>query len=98
MENRAKGTSITFTAIQNGAPVTGAFKTFTGVINFDPNQLGSNNVKIVVDVSSITDPYNQLSDTLKTQTGLMSNSFLKQFLNQKNLLKQEINLIRRKVV
>jgi len=57
--------SLTFTATQNDAPVTGQFKTFTGEINFDPNQLSGNNIKIIVDVSSITDPYNQLSDTLK---------------------------------
>ena len=57
--------SISFTATQNGAPVTGKFTKFTGEINFDPNQLSESNVKIVVDVGSISDPYNQLSDTLK---------------------------------
>lgn len=56
---------LTFSATQNGAPVTGQFKTFTGEINFDPNQLAASHVKIVVDISSITDPYHQLSDTLK---------------------------------
>jgi polyisoprenoid-binding protein YceI len=58
--------SLTFTATQNDAPVTGQFKNFTGEINFDPNQLKGNNVKIIVDLGSITDPYNQLSDNLKT--------------------------------
>ena len=58
--------SLTFTATQNDAPVTGQFKNFTGEINFDPDQLSGNNVKIIVDVGSINDPYNQLSDTLKT--------------------------------
>ena len=58
--------SLSFTATQNDAPVTGQFKKFTGEINFDPNQLSANNVKIIVDVGSITDAYNQLSDTLKT--------------------------------
>lgn len=58
--------SLTFTATQNDAPVTGQFKNFTGEINFDPNHLSTNNVKIIVDTGSITDPYNQLSDTLKT--------------------------------
>lgn len=57
--------SLTFTATQNGAPVTGTFKNFSGEINFDINRLNDSNVKIIVDVSSITDPYNQLSDTLK---------------------------------
>jgi polyisoprenoid-binding protein YceI len=58
--------SLTFTAIQNGAPVTGKFTSFTGEINFDPNQLDKSKVKIIVDVGSIYDPYNQLTDTLRT--------------------------------
>jgi len=58
--------SLSFTATQNGAPVTGKFTHFTGEINFDPNQLNESNVKIVVDMASISDVYNQLSDTLKT--------------------------------
>lgn len=60
-----KDSNITFTATQNGAPVTGLFKNFTGDINFDPSQLSTSNVKIVIDVSSISDAYNQLADTLK---------------------------------
>lgn len=58
--------SLTFTAIQNGAPVTGTFTSFSGDINFDPKQLDKSNVKIVVNVGSISDPYNELSDTLKS--------------------------------
>jgi polyisoprenoid-binding protein YceI len=59
--------SIKFTAIQNNAPVSGEFKKFTGKINVDPEQLSASNVKIIVDVSSVSDPYNQLSDTLKSE-------------------------------
>jgi polyisoprenoid-binding protein YceI len=79
--------SLTFSATQNDAPVTGQFKKFTGEINFDPNQLSANNIKIVIDIGSITDPYNQLSDTLKTpdwfnvqlfpQAIFQSNNFVK---------------------
>jgi len=58
--------SLTFTATQNGAPVTGKFTNFSGEINFDPNQLSASNVKIIVNISSLSDSYNQLSDTLKT--------------------------------
>lgn len=58
--------TLTFTATQNGAPVTGTFTNFTGDINFDPAQLDKSNVKIIVNVGSISDPYNQLSDTLKS--------------------------------
>lgn len=56
---------LTFTATQNNAPVTGEFKTFTGNINFDPEKLEENNVEIIVDISSVSDAYNQLADTLK---------------------------------
>jgi len=58
--------SLSFTATQNGAPVTGKFTNFSGEINFDPNQLSESNVKIIVNIGSISDSYNQLSDTLKT--------------------------------
>lgn len=58
--------SLTFTATQNDAPVTGTFTNFSGDINFDPDQLDKSSVKIVVNVSSISDPYNELSDTLKS--------------------------------
>jgi len=58
--------SLTFTATQNGAPVTGTFTNFYGEINFDPAQLGKSNVKIIVNVGSISDAYNELSDTLKS--------------------------------
>lgn len=58
--------SLTFTAIQNGAPVTGVFTNFSGDINFDPTQLDKSNVKIVINLSGISDPYNELSDTLKS--------------------------------
>ncbi len=60
-----EGSTLTFTATQNDAPVTGKFKTFSGEINFDPDQLSTSKVKIVVDVGSVTDAYNELSDTLK---------------------------------
>lgn len=57
--------SITFTATQNNAPVSGEFKKFSGEINVDPNQLDASNVKIIVDLASIADSYNQLAETLK---------------------------------
>src|SRR5579862_4444596 len=58
--------TLTFTATQNGAPVTGTFTNFSGDINFDPAQLDKSNVKIIVNVGAISDAYNQLADTLKT--------------------------------
>jgi polyisoprenoid-binding protein YceI len=61
-----KQSSISFTATQNGAPVTGQFKSFSGEIKGDPSQLATCSVKISVDINSVFDAYNQLSDTLKT--------------------------------
>ncbi len=79
--------SLSFTATQNGAPVTGKFTNFSGEINFDPNQLSESHVKIIVDMGSLTDLYNQLSDTLKApewfniklfpQAIFQSNGFIK---------------------
>jgi len=57
---------LTFTATQNGAPANGEFKKFSGDIQFDPDQLNSSSVKIVIDIGSVYDSYNQLADTLKT--------------------------------
>lgn len=57
--------SITFTATQNNAPVTGQFKTFTGEINFDTEQLSNSNVTITVDIGSVTTSYAEIAETLK---------------------------------
>ncbi len=58
--------SLTFTATQNNAPVTGQFKTFSGDIAFDPAQLAASHVNIAVDTNSISSSYNEMSDTLKS--------------------------------
>lgn len=58
--------SLTFTATQNDAPVTGEFKTFSGEIHFDPKQLESSYLKIIVDMNSVTTSYKDVEDTLKT--------------------------------
>lgn len=57
--------SLTFTAIQNDAPVSGEFKKFSADISFDPLQAAGNKVKITIDMNSLTDPYGEISDTLK---------------------------------
>jgi len=58
--------SISFTATQNNAPVTGEFKTFTGEINFDPLQLSVSNVMLSIDIGSVTTSYPEIAKTLKT--------------------------------
>lgn len=59
--------TITFTATQNNSPVSGEFKTFSGEINFDVNQLSLSNVSIVIDMNSVTTSYPDIANTLKTQ-------------------------------
>jgi len=58
--------SLSFTATQNASPVTGQFKSFSGVGEFDPNQLANAKVKVVVDVGSVYTSYGQVAATLKT--------------------------------
>lgn len=58
--------SLIFTATQNGSPISGEFKKFTGDINFDPEALGSSNVQINVDVASVSTSYKDVETTLKT--------------------------------
>lgn len=58
--------SIKFTATQNGAPAVGEFKKFSGDINFDPAQLDSSKIRIVVDIASLSASYSDLVSTLET--------------------------------
>ncbi|KTD15663.1 putative YceI-like family protein [Legionella gratiana] len=57
---------LTFTATQNGAPVTGQFKTFSGTILVDPNDLKHSSINIIVDINSISASYAELKSTLLT--------------------------------
>lgn len=59
--------SITFTGIQNGAPATGSFKKFTGTIHFDPDQLNSSNVRIVINMNSVSMSFSDFTATLLTE-------------------------------
>lgn len=67
--------SLTFTAIQNNAPVTGEFKSFTGDIKFDPKELNQSAVRIVVDIGSVTTSYADVANTLKTSDWFDVKSF-----------------------
>ena len=58
--------SLTFTATQNNSPVSGKFKQFSGTINFDPDQLSTSAINIVVDIASVSTSYAEVGDTLKT--------------------------------
>jgi len=58
--------SLTFTATQNGAPVTGTFKIITGEISFAPDQLANSAVNIKIDMNSLSASYSEMVDTLKS--------------------------------
>ncbi|VVC75639.1 Protein YceI [Aquicella siphonis] len=58
--------SLVFTATQNGAPVSGSFKTFKGDIEFSLSDLEHSRVNIVVDTGSVSASYSDLVDALKT--------------------------------
>lgn len=57
---------LTFTGTQNGAPVTGEFKTFTGEIFADPNDVSVGSIDIIVDITSLSTSYADLKETLLT--------------------------------
>ncbi|OJW49043.1 MAG: hypothetical protein BGO67_10735 [Alphaproteobacteria bacterium 41-28] len=62
----SQDSEITFTATQNKAPVKGNFKTFTGEINFDREQLDKSHVKIVIDIDSLSSSNSDIIRTLLT--------------------------------
>ncbi|HAT1821728.1 TPA: YceI family protein [Legionella pneumophila] len=68
---------LTFTGTQNGAPVTGEFKTFTGEIFVDPNNLSVGSIDIIVDITSLSTSYADLKETLLTSDWFNPNLFPK---------------------
>lgn len=67
--------NLAFTAVQNHAPVTGTFSHFTGDIAFDPDQLATSHVRVVVNMDSVTAGYGEIASTLKTPDWFNSNAF-----------------------
>lgn len=68
---------LTFTATQNGAPVVGQFKTFTGDIKVDPNDLNNSSIAIIVDINSMSTSYSEVKKTLLTTEWFNVNLFPK---------------------
>lgn len=58
--------SLQFTGTQNNAPVSGKFTKFTVDLNFDPAMLNDSNVKVDIDMSSLTTAMAEMTDNLKT--------------------------------
>jgi polyisoprenoid-binding protein YceI len=61
-----KESELSFTAIQNNAPIKGEFKTFSGDISFDPDQLKDSKVNITVDTGSVSTAAADIADNLKS--------------------------------
>lgn len=57
---------LMFTATQNGAPVSGQFKTFTADLLVDPTDFKSSKIDVVVDINSLTASFADLKATLMT--------------------------------
>ncbi|MFI4918950.1 MAG: YceI family protein [Legionellales bacterium] len=55
---------LNFTGTQNGAPVSGAFKVFTGTLLIEPSDLKNSSIDIIVDINSISASYAELKGTL----------------------------------
>jgi len=66
---------ITFTATQNGAPVTGEFQSFMGEIQGEPTDLKDSHVKIAVDINSVKTSDGDVASTLKTTDWFDSTDF-----------------------
>ncbi|KGP62673.1 hypothetical protein EP47_02465 [Legionella norrlandica] len=55
---------LTFTGTQNGAPVTGRFKKFTGQIFADSANYKASSIHIIIDMNSISTPFQDIATTL----------------------------------
>jgi polyisoprenoid-binding protein YceI len=69
--------SLKFYAIQNGAPVAGAFKNFDADIRFDPDQPGRSSVTVEVDMTSITSVNSDVEQNVKAPDWLSVAAFPK---------------------
>ncbi len=74
--NVIKGKSfLKFYAIQNGAPVQGAFKEYKADIRFDPDVLHKSSITVEVDTGSVTSANADVEQNLKTPDWLSAVKF-----------------------
>lgn len=79
--------SIHFKATQNNSPVTGEFKTFSGNIFFDKNDLNKSHVTMEVDTASVSTSFKDVQDALKTADWFDSKAFPKAVFTAKDFKK-----------
>jgi len=68
---------LTFTATQNGAPVVGEFKQFGGAIFVDPTNYQASRINIIVDITSVSASYADVTNTLTSADWFNTNLFPK---------------------
>ncbi len=78
---------IVFTATQNNAPVTGKFTNFIGEIDFDPKSLDKSQVKIEIDMNSVSASYDEMTNSLKTEEWFSIKIFPKAIFESRNFTK-----------
>ena len=83
---------IGFTATQNNAPVSGKFTSITGDINFDPNQLETSHIKIIVSIASVTTSYKDIENTLKSSDWLDDKHYPQAIFESSHFVKTGENL------
>lgn len=59
--------SITFTGMQNNAPISGRFNKFTGNIVFNSADLKNSKVQIIIDTNSIASSYDEVAAMLMNE-------------------------------
>lgn len=83
--------SLSFTATQNGAPVTGQFKQFTGIVYFDPNDLKNSKASIIVNMTSVNTTYADLTNTLLNSEWFNAKLFPKAEFKSSGFIKIGVN-------
>jgi polyisoprenoid-binding protein YceI len=66
---------INFNTSQSGSDVSGSFKKFSGIINFDPDQLDKSSIEFSVDTTSIELGFEEAIDTIKSPSWLSTQAF-----------------------
>lgn len=60
------GSALRFMALQQGAPVEGSFAAFEATIDFDPKDLASSRIEVLIDTTSITTGHKDRDATLRS--------------------------------
>jgi polyisoprenoid-binding protein YceI len=88
-----KESTITFSATQNNAPISGQFLHFSGThIAFDPEQLKKSHAEITVDMNSVMTSYEEILKNLKMTEWFNVDLFPKAIFKSTQFIKVEKNI------